>query len=43
MAMVTFGTGLDEIESTILFEYFDTDKSGSVSYDEFIYHLAVFF
>jgi len=43
MAMVHFGTGLDETESTILFEYFDADKSGFVNYDEFVYNLAVFF
>jgi len=39
MAMNHFGTGLDETESTVLFEYFDVDKSGFINYDEFVYNL----
>lgn len=39
--MKHFGTGINDIEAGLLFDYFDNDRTGNIEYDEFVYALSV--
>ena len=41
IACKNFGTGLDATETNIIFDHFDSDRSGHINYDEYVYALAV--